>query len=286
MPQFQRYQANNYNDDDDDNDEQQSTSQGQAPDDDDEDDEQPVSRAQQQQGSYDHDDDDDGDQTQVQGQNGGEEDEEDQTDQRGNDEEENDDNNQSGGVGQQGEDDDDSPPPSPPPEDPPDTDDDDEGDRPAKKSPTVNVNFNINLDLDSSALHEGGTIFSKKLLAQLFSGPGEHDPHEKEVGVHDVEHEHVDTSDNGEWTIVELKTVDATGATIYLKAKLDSGADDNFMSFDIYEVTGKNSLPNRGTNMLLKADTFQALTSPPMKDQRAHHHLPQAAAKIPLLSVW
>lgn len=81
-------------------------------------------------------------------------------------------------------------------------------------------------------------MFSKKLLAQLFSGPGEHNPNEKEVPVHLIQHEHVETADSGEWTIVQLKTQDATGATIYLNAKLDSGADDNFMSFDIYEVTG------------------------------------------------
>jgi len=41
------------------------------------------------------------------------------------------------------------------------------------------------------------------------------------VGIRDVEHEHVVTSDDGEWMIVELKIVDANGATIYLKAKLD-----------------------------------------------------------------
>ena len=124
--------------------------------------------------------------------------------------------------------------------------DDDDGQK-ATTSSNVNINFNINLggDLEDSDLHEGGIIFSKKLLAQLFSGPGEHDPAEKEVPVHQVQHEHTETADSGEWTIVELKAQDANGATIYLKAKLDSGADDNFMSFDIYEVTGRFLLSSR-----------------------------------------
>jgi hypothetical protein len=125
-----------------------------------------------------------------------------------------------------------------------DDDDDDENNvQKAAKPATVNVNLNINLSLDSSDLHEGGTIFSKKLLAQLFSGPGKHDPHEQEIGMHKLQHEYVETHESGESTIVELTTGDASGATIYLKAKLDSGADDNFMSFDIYKVTGLHLLP-------------------------------------------
>ena len=121
-----------------------------------------------------------------------------------------------------------------------DNDNRDDGQK-APESSDLNINFNINLagDLENSDLHEGGIIFSKKLLAQLFSGPGEHDPQEEEVPMHQIEHEHADTAASGEWTIVELKTRDAKGATIYLKAKLDSGADDNFMSADICEVTGK-----------------------------------------------
>lgn len=94
----------------------------------------------------------------------------------------------------------------------------------------MNINFNLNLggNLEDSELHKGGVMLSKKLLAQLFSGPGEHDPDEEEVPMHQIQHKHVETGDSGEWTIVELKTHDAKGATIYLKAKLDSGADDNF----------------------------------------------------------
>ena len=121
-----------------------------------------------------------------------------------------------------------------------DNDNRDDGQK-APESSDVNINSNINLagDLENSDLHKGGIIFSKKLLAQLFSGPGEHDPQEEEVPMDQIEHEHAHTAASGEWTIVELKTQDAKGATIYLKAKLDSGADDNFMSSDICEVTGK-----------------------------------------------
>ena len=85
-------------------------------------------------------------------------------------------------------------------------------------------------------------MFSKKLLAQLFSGPGEHDPEEEEVPIHGVRHNHVETADSGDWTVVELKAQDANGGVIWMKAKLDSGADDNFMSWDMYEVTGPPQL--------------------------------------------
>ena len=116
---------------------------------------------------------------------------------------------------------------------------DKEGDAENNVQDNDNRDDNLAGDLENSDLHEGGIIFSKKLLAQLFSGPGEHDPQEEEVPMDQIEHEHAHTAASGEWTIVELKTQDAKGATIYLKAKLDSGADDNFMSSDICEVTGK-----------------------------------------------
>ena len=107
----------------------------------------------------------------------------------------------------------------------------------------MNINLNINLGgLGNADLHDGGVIFSKKLLAQLFSGPGEHDPEEEELQVSGVQHDHVETADLGDWTVVELKAQDANGGIIYMKAKLDSGADDNFMSWDMYEITGSAHL--------------------------------------------
>ena len=129
-----------------------------------------------------------------------------------------------------------------PPDDPPPDDDEEDGQTGAKL-PDVNINLNINLGgLGNADLHDGGVIFSKKLLAQLFSGPGEHDPEEDEVPVSGVQHDHVETSDSGDWTVVELKAQDANGGIIYMKAKLDSGADDNFMSWDMYEITGSSHL--------------------------------------------
>lgn len=113
---------------------------------------------------------------------------------------------------------------------------------PKSSSVNINVSGNFDLHLEDSDLHEGGIMFSKKLLVQLFTGPGEHDSGELEVPVHQVQHEHLETADSGEWTIVELKAQDRKGATTYLKAKLDSGSDDNFMSVDIYKVTGERPL--------------------------------------------
>lgn len=203
MPRYQNYQQ-----DDDDDDDQQPDQQTQQQDDEDDDnndsDDQRDQTQQQQQGDEDEDDDDNND-TNARGR-GVHDDDDDDDDEKGDDD-----------------------------------DDDDDDEQKASKSSNVNINFNIKLggDLEDSELHEGGIMFSKKLLAQLFSGPGEHDPNEKEVPAHQIQHEHVETADSGEWTIVELKTRDAKGATMYLKAKLDSGADDNFMSFDIYEVTGQ-----------------------------------------------
>ena len=255
MPRYQNYQQ-----DDDDDDDQQPNQRGRQQDDDDDNDDNQRGQAQQQQQA--DDDDDDNDNTNLRGVEPqlnddddddnnstvqrGRQDDDDDDGQRGNapqqqDDDDDDAGNTQRGIQQAQDDDDDDPAPSPPDSPPPDDDDDDDDDgQTAVKSSNVNINFNINLggDLEDSDLHEGGVMFSKKLLAQLFSGPGEHDPNEKEVPVNQVQHEHVETADSGEWTIVQLKTQDATGATIYLKAKLDSGADDNFMSFDIYEVTG------------------------------------------------
>ena len=121
-------------------------------------------------------------------------------------------------------------------------DDDDRQKPPKSSSMNINLNGNFDLHLEDSDLHEGGIMFSKKLLVQLFSGPGEHDPNEQEVPVHQVQHEHLETADSGEWTIVELKAQDGKGVTTYLKAKLDSGSDENFMSRDIYKVTGERPL--------------------------------------------
>ena len=139
----------------------------------------------------------------------------------------------------QQDDDDDGAIPSPPNDPPPEDDDDQEDGQTGAKSSDVNINLNINLEgLGNADLHNGGVMFSKKLLAQLFSGPGEHDPEEEEVPVNGVQHDHVETADSGDWTVVELKAQDANGGIIYMKAKLDSGADDNFMSWDMYEITG------------------------------------------------
>ena len=206
MPRYQNYQQ-----DDDDDDDQQPDQQDQQQDDEDDDD---------------NDNNDQGDQTQQQ--------------QQGDEDDDDDDNNDTNARGGEVHDDDDDGDDDKGNDDD-DDDDDDDDEQKASKSSNVNINFNIKLggDLEDSELHDGGIMFSKKLLAQLFSGPGEHDPDEKEVPMHQIQHEHVEAADSGEWTIVELKARDAKGATIYLKAKLDSGADDNFMSFDIYEVTGQ-----------------------------------------------
>lgn len=133
-----------------------------------------------------------------------------------------------------------------PPDDPPPDDDDEDG-QTGTKSSDMNINLNINLGgLGNADLHDGGVIFSKKLLAQLFSGPGEHDPEEEELPVSGVQHDHVETADSGDWTVVELKAQDANGGIVYMKAKLDSGADDNFMSWDMYEITGLDFTPYEG----------------------------------------
>ena len=117
----------------------------------------------------------------------------------------------------------------------------------APNSSNVTLSFKIELggDLKHSDLHEGGIMFSKKLLTQLFSGPGEHDPNEKEVPVHQVQHKHMDTAGSGDWTLVVLKAQDANGADLSIKAKLDCGADDNFMSFEMLKVTGRWPLSSR-----------------------------------------
>ncbi|KAL8836806.1 MAG: hypothetical protein Q9170_002767 [Blastenia crenularia] len=116
-----------------------------------------------------------------------------------------------------------------------DEDDEEEEEGTTTKPSTVNVNFNISLNSDNSDLHEGGTMFTKKLLAELFSG---HEEDDEPLGAHQIEHEHVDSHAQGDWSIVELKTENAEGDTIYLKAKMDTGADDNVMSYDIYQLTG------------------------------------------------
>ncbi|MCJ1276614.1 hypothetical protein MMC21_004420 [Puttea exsequens] len=253
--------------DDDDDDEQQQVPRGQASDEDDDENRRHVSQTQasdaddddddNQRGQQADDDDDqdnssnvrhgqqldeDEDQDDTSNVRHGQQDEDDEDDVQKAGRTENDSEDEDRHYRQQSHDDDASPPPSPAPQK---DDDEDDGQSPAATG-TQNINLNINLNLDHSDLHDGGTLFSKKLLAQLFSGPGDHDPHEQELGAHEVEHEHVEKSEDEEWTIVELKAEDATGGTIYLKAKLDSGADDNFMSFDIYQVTGLDFTPYEG----------------------------------------
>ena len=156
-----------------------------------------------------------------------------------------------------------------PPDDPPPDDDEEDGQTGAKPS-NVNINLNINLGgLGNTDLHDGGVIFSKKLLAQLFSGPGEHDPEEDEIPVSGVQHDHVETADSGDWTVVELKAQDANGGIIYMKAKLDSGADDNFMSWDMYEITGASHLHMiRHLRSCKGIDLSQAWISPLTKAPR------------------
>ena len=71
-----------------------------------------------------------------------------------------------------------------------DADDEDEDGNPSAKR-SLNVNFNLNLsDLGNDDQHQGGIIFSKKLLASLFTG---YAPDKPEKGVHEADHEHVES---------------------------------------------------------------------------------------------
>ena len=268
MPRYQKHQQD---DEDDENDStpsyQQSIQQTREQDDDDDD---------QRQQTQQQDDDDDDDDTKGQHwQKARRDEDEDEYDgrqvpvaQQKEDDDDDDDEDKQAPLQNQPDDDDDGPIPSPPDDPPPEDDDDQEDGQTGAKSSDVNINLNINLGgLGNADLHDGGVIFSKKLLAQLFSGPGEHDPEEEEVAVHNISHDHVETADSGDWTVVELQAQDANGGTLYMKAKLDSGADDNFMSWDMYEITGppslhKVSILNCARELTLRRPRFHPLRRP------------------------